>query len=122
MFVIGVTKYSIGGAPFFTLFRFHTREFTLSHIVPWSVNVSLRMNPQNGICMCALHDKAFDRGLITISDNYRLLVSTTIKNLSDEVAIQRGFLPYQGIEVRLPDKFLPEKKFIEYHREKIFTG
>jgi len=93
-----------------------------SHIVPWSINVSLRMNPQNGICMCSLHDKAFDRGLIAISDNYRLLISATIKKLSDEVAIQRGLLPYQGIEVRLPDKFLPEKKFIEYHREKIFTG
>ena len=28
-FVIGITKYSIGGAPFFTLFHFHTRKFTL---------------------------------------------------------------------------------------------
>jgi len=93
-----------------------------SHIIPWAVNVSLRMNPQNGICMCSLHDKAFDRGLIAISDNFRLLVSTTIKKLSNEVAVQRGFLPYQDIGVRLPDKFLPDKKFIEYHREKIFTG
>ncbi len=92
-----------------------------SHIIPWAVNVSLRMNPQNGICMCSLHDKAFDRGLIAISDNHRLLISTAIKKLSDEVAVQRGFLPYQDKGVRLPDKFLPDKKFIEYHREKIFT-
>lgn len=99
-----------------------TNLLVASHIVPWSVNVPLRMNPQNGICMCALHDKAFDRGLIAISDNYRLLISTTIKKLSDEVAVQRGFFPYQDMQVRLPDKFLPDKKFIEYHREKIFTG
>ena len=36
MFVIGVTKYSIGGAPlFFTLFRFHTRKFTLPRPVTY---------------------------------------------------------------------------------------
>lgn len=99
-----------------------TNLLVASHIIPWAVNVSLRMNPQNGICMCSLHDKAFDRGLIAISDNFRLLISTTMKKLSDEVAVQRGFLPYQDMEVRLPDKFLPDKKFIGYHREKIFTG
>ena len=44
-----------------------------SHIIPWSVNISLRMNPRNGICMCSLHDKAFDRGLISVNDDYRLL-------------------------------------------------
>jgi putative restriction endonuclease len=93
-----------------------------SHIIPWSVNISLRTNPRNGICMCALHDKAFDRGLITISDEYKLLLSSIIKKLSNEVAIQRGFLLYEGFEIKLPDRFLPDKKFIEFHKNNIFTG
>ena len=93
-----------------------------SHIIPWSVNISLRLNPRNGICMCVLHDKAFDKGLITINDDYKLVLSTTIKRLSNEVAIQRGFLPYQGVEIRLPDKFLPDKEFIEFHQNNIFIG
>ncbi len=93
-----------------------------SHIVPWSSDISLRMNPSNGICMCVLHDKAFDRGLISISDDYELLLSRTIKRLSNEVAVQRGFLPYEGIEVRLPDRFLPDRKFMEFHRNNLFVG
>ena len=30
------------------------------HIVPWAVRQDLRMNPHNGICLNALHDKAFE--------------------------------------------------------------
>lgn len=93
-----------------------------SHIIPWSFDISLRMNPRNGICMCVLHDKAFDKGLISVSGDYKLLISTTIKRLSNEAAVQRGFLLYQGIEIRLPDRFLPEKKFIEFHRNNVFMG
>jgi putative restriction endonuclease len=93
-----------------------------SHIIPWSSNIFLRMNPRNGICMCVLHDKAFDRGLISISDDYKLLLSITIKRLSNEVAVQRGFLLYQGTEIRLPDRFLPDKEFIEFHRNNVFIG
>lgn len=99
-----------------------TNLLVASHIVPWSINASLRINPQNGICMCSLHDKAFDRGLIAINNNFKLLISKRIKNLSEEIAVQRGFLPYENAEINLPDKFLPDKHFIEYHREKIFLN
>jgi putative restriction endonuclease len=92
------------------------------HIIPWSSDVSLRMNPRNGICMCVLHDKAFDKGLISISGEYKLLLSEPIRKLADELAVQRGFSPYQDIEIRLPDKFLPDKKFIEFHRNNIYIG
>jgi putative restriction endonuclease len=92
------------------------------HIIPWSIDVVLRMNPRNGICMCVLHDKAFDKGLITINDDYKLLISKTIKKLSNELAVQRGFLPYQDSEIILPDRFLPDKKFLEFHRNSIFVG
>lgn len=92
------------------------------HIIPWSINSSLRMNPRNGICMCALHDKAFDKGLITIRDDYKLIVSKTIKKLHNEISVQRGFLPYEGFKIRLPDRFLPDKRFIEFHRNNVFVG
>src|SRR5665647_2819139 len=36
------------------------RLLVASHIVPWSVDPSQRMNPRNGICLCSLHDRAFD--------------------------------------------------------------
>lgn len=34
-----------------------------SHIVPWSEDKKNRLNPQNGLCLSALHDRAFDKGL-----------------------------------------------------------
>ena len=37
------------------------------------------MNPENGICLSALYDKAFDKGLITISpDDYRICLSSAL--------------------------------------------
>jgi len=92
------------------------------HIIPWSVKPSLRMNPRNGICMCALHDKAFDRGLITLADDYKVIVSETIRRLYSEASIQRGFHPYEGSKIQLPDRFVPDKRFMQFHRDKIFLG
>jgi len=80
------------------------------------------MNPRNGICMCALHDKAFDKGLITITDDYKLMISKTIKKLYNEVSIQRGFLIYECVNIRLPDRFIPDNRFIEFHRNNVFIG
>ncbi len=39
-------------------------EFIIAgHIKPWSVDEKNRINPQNGIAINALHDKAFETGL-----------------------------------------------------------
>jgi putative restriction endonuclease len=46
-----------------------------SHIIPWrdESHKKERLNPCNGICLSALYDKAFDKGLITISpDDYKV--------------------------------------------------
>ena len=34
-----------------------------SHILPWSFNENERLNPENGVCLSALYDKAFDKGI-----------------------------------------------------------
>mgnify|MGYP002777016415 CR=1 FL=1 len=39
---------------------------TASHIVPWAADPANRLNPANGLCLNALHDRAFDRGWLTI--------------------------------------------------------
>lgn len=95
---------------------------TASHIKPWKDSNPLteRTNPQNGLCMNALHDRAFDRGLITISTDYRIVVSKTIKELYSKEAVQNFFTRYDGQKIRLPEKFLPERQFIEFHNEMIF--
>ncbi len=52
------------------------RLLVASHIVPWRSDEQNRLNPSNGLALSALHDKAFDLGLITISEDYRVIVST----------------------------------------------
>lgn len=37
------------------------------HIRPWGLDEENRLNPRNGMAINALHDKAFDAGLITIT-------------------------------------------------------
>lgn len=52
-----------------------------SHIIPWSdkSHKKERLNPCNGICLSALYDKAFDKGLITISpDDYTVRLSSAL--------------------------------------------
>lgn len=89
------------------------------HLVPWSENKKERLNPRNGICLNYLHDKAFDRGLITISSDYRVMLSNKLKE-NKETNVYDFFIKYENERIFLPDKFLPDKEFIEYHNDFIF--
>jgi putative restriction endonuclease len=40
-----------------------------SHIAPWSQDKGNRLSPQNGLSLNTLHDKAFDRHLITVTED-----------------------------------------------------
>lgn len=90
-----------------------------SHIIPWRTSTENRLNPQNGLCLIATFDAAFDRGLIAISDNYRLMVSDKIKEFSDNENIKNDFLSREGNPIELPQKNLPDPRFLTWHREKI---
>jgi putative restriction endonuclease len=91
-----------------------------AHITPWAVDPANRMNPQNGICMCVLHEKAFDVGLIAINDNSVIVLSNNVKRYSSEPAVQRGFIIYEGNKIITPDKFQPDKRLVKYHRDNVF--
>ena len=98
--------------------------FVASHIKPWSVSdvKTERTNPSNGLCLNAMHDKAFDRGFITIDKNYRIVNSRFIKDVAMDDKTREWFSYYNGKEIILPDKFLPGEKFIEYHNDVVFKG
>jgi len=82
------------------------------HILPWARDEKNRLNPMNGLCLNALHDRAFDKGLITIDESYNIIVSKKVKH---ELILQ-----YDKKPIILPDRFLPDQKFLSYHRENIF--
>jgi len=95
-----------------------------SHIVPWSKDDKNRLNPMNGLCLNALHDRAFDSGLIAISpDDYTLVLSSELKKRKVvNPALESNFIAYENKPIMLPDKFLPSPEFLDYHFQKIFRG
>lgn len=95
-----------------------------SHIKPWKVsNIETeRTNPCNGLCLNALHDKAFDRGLVTIDYNYYIIVSEKLKCSEMDLETKEWLKSYDKKRIILPDRFRPGKSFIEYHNDVIFKG
>ncbi len=91
-----------------------------SHIKPWAKDKENRINPRNGLCLNSIHDKAFDGGFITITPDYKVLISKFFDEYSKDKAVNDFFSNYNNQGIILPDKFLPSKEFLEYHYQNIF--
>lgn len=91
------------------------RLLIASHIVPWSKDKTNRLNPSNGLCLSALHDKAFDTGLISLTDDFKVIVSKALKQRDDEF-IKQVLIPLEGRQICLPERFLPSIEFVSRHR------
>jgi putative restriction endonuclease len=100
-----------------------TELLVASHVVPWAVDVHNRMNPRNGLCLNALHDKAFDRGLMTLSDDYAVMLSPKLLKLEgDSTAVTDMLLRYEGHTIALPKKYQPSLDFVRWHRANCFIA
>ena len=98
-----------------------TSLLVASHIIPWSKNKQERLNPRNGICLNNIHDKAFDKGLISITSDFKVKLSDAILKKQKETNIQKYFLEYDNQPIILPDRFIPSIEFLEYHQQNIFN-
>lgn len=85
-----------------------------SHIIPWSVNSDTRLHLDNSILLCSFHDKLFDKGLITLDEEFNVLLS---KKLSSNVVAM-----LENIKFRQPISYSPNSESLSYHRKKIFKG
>lgn len=82
------------------------------HISPWANDKQNRMNPSNGILLNRLHDKAFENGLVAISDEAEILYSDQLE--------KTAYRKLRDIELdgklSLPSKFRPDFDLIRNHR------
>lgn len=92
-----------------------------SHIVPWAEDALNRLNPENGICLSPLYDKLFDKGLITIDDDYRVKLSYELKQRSNREYFNEFFASIDNLRLTLPIEHCPDKAFLKYHYENIFA-
>ena len=94
-----------------------------SHIIPWAEksHKKERLNPENGICLSALYDKAFDKGLITISpDDYTVQLSSALREYETQEFYNMHFGSISGQKITMPIDHQPNKEFLQYHRDHIF--
>lgn len=88
-----------------------------SHIIPWAKDKSKRMDPRNGLCLSATYDVAFDRNLISLDDDYRIILSKDIKDHYTSSVVKSYFHSKEGDKITLPDSYLPKKEYLEEHRK-----
>lgn len=91
-----------------------------SHILPWGKYPEHRLNPQNGLCLAQTQDAAFDKGLITLDKDYRLVLSPYLREFLPNDSLARNFLDFEGKQIVMPEKFPPDVEFMQLHRENVF--
>jgi putative restriction endonuclease len=93
-----------------------------SHIKPWAAaNEEERTDPENGLCLCVLHDKAYDRGLLTVTTDYRVLASAVIKK-SVVKFTQLTLAEFNTKPIQMPSRFAPKPEYLQWHRKHVFQG
>lgn len=94
------------------------------HIIPWAESSpQQKLNPENGICFSALYDKAFDKGLITISpDDYTIILSSALREYEPQDYYNKHFGNIRGMSINMPIEHKPNRDFLAYHRDHVFLG
>lgn len=97
------------------------RLLVASHIVPWKDDEENRLNPRNGLCLSMIHDKAFDLGMLTVTEDLKVRVSKKYHSEKDKF-FESAVGSFDGKRLVLPNKFSPNQEFLAYHRDVIFES
>jgi len=93
----------------------HATLVIASHIVPWAHDIKNRLNPHNGLCLSALHDRAYDQGLITVMPDFKVRVSKSLAALTGNTFLAESIQRFDGKSIRLPERFCPAPEFLASH-------
>jgi putative restriction endonuclease len=72
-----------------------------SHLARCSDNEYLRGNMGNGFCLCLVHDRAFEIGLFTLDQFYRVFVNPRERQSGS--AIVKELLNHHGEQIRVAE-------------------
>jgi len=92
-----------------------TRDFLIaSHIVPWSKDQSIRLDPSNGICLSLLVDRAFELGHLLIEDD--LTIRVDWDRVGADKALRSLLAPYDGEKLNAPAEEEPKPEYLQRRR------
>ena len=75
----------------------------------------------NGLALCSLHHKLFDRGVFTISAKLEVLVS---EYANGSVGFEEWVMEFHGKEINFPQRqaYRPHEDFTGWHFREVFKG
>lgn len=92
-----------------------TKDFLVaSHIVPWSKDQSIRLDPSNGICLSLIIDRAFEKGYLEIDDDLTIRVNR--EKVGDDQALRSQLEPYDRQRLRAPEREAPQPVYLQRRR------
>lgn len=89
-----------------------------AHIVPDRLPDGLA-TVTNGMAMCPTHHRAFDQHIVTVTDDYRVVVNRSRLAHAESEPTARALLDYHDRELALPrdPQRRPSTEFLAWHRE-----
>lgn len=99
----------------------HPQLLVASHIIPWSADESRRADPRNGLCLNALADRAFDRGLITLDDDLAVVLGPAMRDPEVGGTLAEHLAGWAGRRLRLPERFEPDGEAVRWHRGRVLA-
>ena len=85
-----------------------------------AADTARRADPRNGIALNALYDRAFDRGLITFDESFRVVLSDRVRSDDPPRLHRQALIDLEKQNLRIPDRFAPDPLAMASHREHIF--
>jgi predicted restriction endonuclease len=92
-----------------------TKDFLVAaHIVPWSEDQCIRLDPSNGICLSLIVDRAFEKGYLQIEDDLTIRIDWS--RVGDDQALRSQLEPYDGQKVTAPAREAPQSEYLQRRR------
>lgn len=75
----------------------------------------------NGLALCSLHHKLFDRGAFTLSNDLEILVSD---GAYGSVGFQEWLMRFHGQKLNFPQRqtYYPSENYTRWHVKEVFQG
>lgn len=85
-----------------------------AHIVPWSADQKIRLDPSNGICLSLLVDRAFEKGYLLVQDDCTIRVNWDL--VKEDQALRAQLAAYDGQKLHPPKKEAPIPEYLARRR------
>ena len=75
----------------------------------------------NGLALCVLHQRLFDRGAFSLSDGLQIMVSD---EANGSAGFQEWLMRFHGQQLKFPQRqsYCPDEKYVSWHVKEVFQG